>query len=90
MARPDLSTPEARTAYRRELRTLARIPRLTGFILVLSGAALLAWPRMGGPWFLGPLKTQSWGWLALGLGWAIWFWVIRYRSRYHKRRMSGL
>lgn len=86
---PDLSNPAARAAYRRELRSLARVPRIVGLILVLGGVALLAWPRMGGPWFLGPIKTQGWGWLGIGLGWTVWAWVIWYRSRYHKRRMAG-
>lgn len=85
---PDLSTPIARAAYRRELRGLARGQRRAGLIFMLSGVALLAWPRMGGPWYLGPMKTQSWGWLAIGLGWLIWGWVIWYRSRYHRRRMA--
>lgn len=89
MTPPDISTREGRTAYRRELREIARKPRLLGFFLVLGGAALLAWPRMGGPWFLGDFKTQHLGGAALALGWVIWIWVIVVRTRYHKARMRG-
>lgn len=88
MSRPDLSSDAARAAYRRELRGIARGPRLAGFLLVFGALGLFVWSRSGGPWYLGPLPTQTWGWIALALGWVIWIGVIVARTRYHKARMS--
>ncbi|WP_260581499.1 hypothetical protein [Sphingopyxis sp. PET50] len=88
MSRPDLTDAEARAAYRRELRGVARWPRLAGFVLILGAVGLWAWPRSGGPWFLGPLPTQTWAWISLGLGWAIWIGVIVARTRHHRARMA--
>jgi hypothetical protein len=88
MARPDLSDPEEFAAYRRELRGVARWSRLAGFVLVLLALALFVWPQSGGPSMLGPLMTQAWGWIALGLGWVIWIGVIVARSRHHKARLA--
>ena len=88
MARPDLNDADARAEYRRELRTLHGRRRLVGFTLVLAGAWLVLWPRMNGPWMLGPLPSQYWGWGLLGLGWAVLISVIVARTRYHKARMD--
>jgi len=49
---------------------------------------LLTWPRMGGPWMLGPWPMQHWGWAVLAIGWVVVFGVIAARTRYHKRRMA--
>ncbi|MFM6931062.1 MAG: hypothetical protein ACKOUT_02320 [Novosphingobium sp.] len=86
---PDLGDPAARKAYRGELRALYRGWRLAGLLLVIAGAALLAWPRIGGPWMLGPMPMQAAGWLLVAAGWAIFAWVIVKRTRYHVRRMRG-
>lgn len=86
--KPDLTDAEQREAYRTELRGLHRGWRLAGFALSLLGVILLAWPRMGGPWMLGPLPMQSWGWAALALAWMIFIGVIVARTRYHRRRMA--
>ena len=86
---PDLSDPGIRAAYRRELRGIARSWRWTGLAVVALGLALLTLPRMGGPWMLGPLPAQHWGWAALALGWAILAAVIVRRTRHHRRRMAG-
>ena len=87
MPPPDLSDPGQRAAYRNELRAMRGGWRVAGLGLVLAGAALLAWPRMGGPWMLGPWPMQRWGWAALALGWAILIAVIVARTRHHRRRM---
>lgn len=88
MSRPDLSTDAARMAYRRELREIARGPRLVGLLFVFAALGLFAWSRSGGPWYLGPLPTQTWGWACLAIGWTIWIWVMVARSRHHRARMS--
>lgn len=88
MSRPDLSTDAARAAYRRELRGVAQRTRMVGFGLVFAALGLFAWLRSGGPPYLGPLPTQTWGWMCLVAGWGIWIWVIVTRSRYHKARID--
>mgnify|MGYP001564084649 CR=1 FL=1 len=57
-------------------------------MLVFAAVGLFVWSRSGGPWYLGPLPTQIWGWACLVAGWAIWIGVIVKRSRYHKARMA--
>jgi hypothetical protein len=89
VTRPDLTDPEQRAAYRRELRQYARGWRWLGLALVAIALALLAWPRMGGPWMLGPWPMQHWGWALMALAWAILFAVIFARTRHHRRRMRG-
>ncbi|MGN6288577.1 MAG: hypothetical protein ACTHNA_04855 [Sphingopyxis terrae] len=86
--RPDLDDPEARAAYRRELLGVGRGMRRVGFSASLLALALLMGPRMGGPWMLGPLPTQYWGWAALLLSWTLFVVVILRRTRHHKRRMA--
>jgi len=88
MARPDLKDPDQLREYRRELRRYARAWRWLGLGIVLGALALLAWPRMGGPWMLGPWPMQYWGWAAMALGWAILAAIIVARTRYHKARMA--
>ncbi|WP_411340364.1 hypothetical protein V6U71_21745 [Sphingopyxis sp. J-6] len=88
MATPDLSDREQYIAYRRELRGVARWSRLAGFVLVVIAFALFVWPQSGGPWMLGPLRTETWGWTALVGGWLIWIAVIVRRTRYHKARLA--
>lgn len=86
MTAPDLSTPEGRSAYRRELRAVAQPLRMTGLaIVVIAGLALVSrsffyW----GPWWL---DRALYG--ALTIGWAILIYVIFRRSLYHRRRTAG-
>ncbi|HMO76806.1 MAG TPA: hypothetical protein PKD48_15825, partial [Sphingopyxis sp.] len=68
MTGPDLSDAAARAAYRHELRGVARAPRLLGYLSIFAAIGLWAWPQSGGPARLGPLSTESWGWLLLGFG----------------------
>lgn len=84
MTGSDLSDAEARTAYRHELRGVARGPRLAGYLSIFAAIGLWAWPQSGGPERIGPLSTESWGWLLLGFGWAMLLWVIVARTRHHK------
>ena len=88
MAWPDLNDTDQRAAYRRELRAVYRGWRFLGLGLVVIGAGLLTWPRMGGPWMLGPWPMQRWGWALLAAGWVVIVGVISARTRYHKRRMA--
>ncbi len=88
MARPDLTDPAQGADYRRELRALYRGWRWLGLGLVIAATILLAWPRMGGPWMLGPRPMQDWGWIALAAGWAILIAIIALRTRHHRRRMA--
>lgn len=79
MARPDLTDPAQRAAYRRELKAFARPWRLLGLALLLA-AVVVALVRGQG---FDPLS------LALMIaGWAVLVPVIVARSRYHQRRMA--
>ena len=83
--RPNLDDPAALAAYRRELRGLARWWRALGFALVLWGAAAWLYGLYAEP--ERPALMRG-GWVAIGLGWAIFIGVIVYRTRYHKARMA--
>jgi hypothetical protein len=56
--------PEARRAYRRELRSVARLLRWSGLALVLLGTVGIALGHSGA-WFLTP------SWISFTLGWAL-------------------
>jgi hypothetical protein len=56
--------PEARRAYHRELRNVARLLRWTGIALVLIGTTGIALGRTGA-WFVPP------SWISFLLGWAL-------------------
>jgi len=88
MTRPNLSDPVERALYRTELRRLHRTWRLFGLALVMIAAWLLVWPRMGGPWMLGPRLTQHWGIGLMIIAWTILIAVIIRRTGYHMRRMN--
>jgi hypothetical protein len=87
MAPPDLSTPEARDAYKAELRAIGRPLRFAGLLIVVAGALLAIFSRFTKlplpPW----IDTAIFA--TLGLGWAILFYNIFQRSQYHRRRMAG-
>ena len=83
---PKLDTPEARDAYRRELRRVAQPLRLAGLGVVVAGALLAIVSRSTG-WRPPGLDVVILG--ALAVGWLILFYVIYRRSQYHRRRMAG-
>ena len=79
MARPDLTDPAQRAAYRRELKAYARPWRMLGLALLLA-AVVVALVRGQG---FDPLS------LALMIaGWAVLVPVIIARGRHHRRRMA--
>ena len=56
--------PEARRAYRQELRAVARLLRWTGIALVLVGTVGIALGGRGA-WFVAP------SWISFLLGWVL-------------------
>ena len=84
--RPDLTDPVQRAAYKRELRAVAPVPRIAGFVLILLGAAGIFYTQIWAPW-LRDLRTASW--LLIAAGWIVWIFVIVTRTRHHRRRMAG-
>lgn len=79
MARPDLTDPAQRAAYRRELKAFARPWRMLGLALLVAGVAVVL------------VRGQGFDPLSVGLviaGWAVLVPVIVARSRYHQRRMA--
>ena len=87
MTAPDPKTDPRVDAYRAELRTVGRTPRLVGFGLVLLGAILVWAAERAGA--LGP-TVQLAGYVALGGGWALMLSAIFLRTRYHRRRLREL
>ena len=88
MARPDLSTPEGRGAYRSELRGIARPWRYAGFAIVLLGTAAMIFVAYSSHELLGTLD----GWssiAAIAFGWALLIVAMVKRTRYHRRRLGG-
>lgn len=83
---PDLSTPEGRSAYRLELRGVARGVRLTGLTMALSGIAIGASRYFMDPW-PAPLRYLALGLCVVGL--ALMLIGMIQRTRYHLRRLSG-
>ena len=87
MPAPDLSTPEARDAYKKELRALHRPLRVMGLLIVVAGALLAIVSRFTA------LPLPAWVdtviFATLGVGWTILFYVIFKRTQYNRRRMSG-
>jgi hypothetical protein len=83
--RPNLTDPAARTAYRRELRGVARPWRAAGLLLNVAGVALWLYGLYVEPWRPG-LRLAGWG--LIGAGWAIFAGVMVYRTRYHRARMA--
>ena len=87
MAPPDFSTPQARAAYKGELRAVARRLRLIGLAFVVAAALIAIVSRFG------PIALPAWMdivfYTLLGVGWIILFTAIHQRTQYHRRRMAG-
>jgi drug/metabolite transporter (DMT)-like permease len=77
---PNLTDPEERAAYRRELKRVYRGWRFLGLAIVIAG---IIWLLVRGDGF----DSVSIGLLAIG--WAILAAVVVMRTRYHQRRMRG-
>jgi len=87
MSGPGSQTDFDVAAYRAELRTIGRTPRLAGFGLVLIGA-VLTWGAAKAGAYAGLVQTT--GYVALGAGWAFMLAAIYLRTRYHRRRLREL
>ncbi len=79
MTRPDLSDPDERLEYRRELRCYLRPWRMVGLFSVIGA----------GYWLLFRDPESSSAWAVMIAGWALLIVIIVLRTRYHRRRMSG-
>lgn len=87
MARPDLTTPEGRRAYSRELARVAMPWRFGGLGLVLLAAAMLFWVR----WIELPVLGSWMGQAGMGLmaiGWVLIIVAIAKRTAWHRARMA--
>lgn len=79
MARPDLTDPVQRAAYRRELKAFARPWRLLGLALLVAGVVTVL------------VRGRGFDPLSVGLviaGWSVLVPVIVARGRHHRRRMA--
>ena len=86
MTAPNLETPEGRTAYRAELKTVGRQYRIAGFVLILLGAAGIMSTRLG--WLPEDQTMLVVAYGALAAGWALFVTATFLRTRHHKRRMA--
>ncbi|HYD85886.1 MAG TPA: hypothetical protein VEA80_00260 [Vitreimonas sp.] len=86
LAPPDLETAEGRSAYRRELRAVARWPRLIGFaIIIVSAVAVLSLrsdPNAGAALYAG--------YAGLVIGWIALIYAFVQRNIYHRRRLRQI
>jgi len=85
--KPDLSTPQGREAYRRELRGVAIPWRLIGLPMVALGGVGMVWFGRGAQ----GLADTSGGVASLvlvGVGVALLIVAIVIRTRYHKSRLA--
>lgn len=86
---PDLTTSEARRAYRRELRRVARPFAATGFALCVAGVAAFFSPIVTGWWRVAGLGAADTGMLIAVAGWLLLIAAFFRRNKYHRRRMRG-
>ena len=84
--RPDLADPEARAAYKRELRGVARGPRYAGLALIALAAVGLFYTRWQG---IEDSALRLASWIALGLDWLVSLAGSAIRTRYRRERMAG-
>lgn len=87
MSRPDLSTDQAITAYKAEMRAVGRKQRFAGLACVVLGAVMVWSVGMAGA--AGP-ALQWTGYGLLAIGWVLMLAAIFMRTRYHRRRMAEL
>ena len=87
MSQADPQTEAAVAAYRAELRTVGRTPRLAGFGLVILGA-ILVWSAVKAGGMAGVVQMA--GYAALAGGWALMLAAIFLRTRYHRRRLREM
>ena len=83
---PDITTPEGRAAFRREMRAVARPIRLSGMALALTGVALGATRYFMTPW------PDQFRYAALALclaGVVLLITGLIQRTRYQIRRFQG-
>lgn len=83
---PDLTDPEARAAYKSELRGVSHWPRLLGFVVVIAGAGILIAAKSAEA---PPAWLLNLGWVVLAAGWIILLYAMIQRTLYHRRRMRG-
>lgn len=86
---PDLSTREGLAIYRAELAGVAKPLRWGGLTLVMLGVILLFQTQSG--WH--SIADRMFGFAGLVLillGWVLMIMGIVRRTRYHKRRISGV
>ena len=86
---PDLTTSEARRAYRRELRGVARPFALAGFVLCVAGVAAFFSPIVTGWWRIAGLRAADAGLLIAVAGWLLLIVAFFRRNAYHRARMRG-
>ena len=87
MTAPDLTNPEEKAAYKRELRGVARWQRGVGFGFIGIGA-LMVLARASG-WAIWASEGPDLFALAiLAVGWGFLVWAMLLRTAYHRRRMS--
>ena len=82
--RPDLDDPMERAAYKKELRRLMRVPRLLGFLFVLTGTGIIIYAQRAG--ITGPLRPIGFG--VMAIGWFNLLLILYFQSRYHRARMA--
>ena len=82
--RPNLDDPAERTAYKKELRRLMRVPRVLGFLFVILGTGIVIYAQRAG--IEGALKPIGFG--VMGLGWLNLLMILYYQGRYHRARMA--
>src|SRR6476660_5254469 len=83
--RPELSNPDARRAYRRELRGVYRVPRILAVALLAAGGIGLLIDNWRGS---GSVSLIWLSWAAVGAGATSCIILVVLRTRYHGRRMS--
>jgi uncharacterized integral membrane protein len=87
MPKPDLSTPEAKQAYRSELVAVGRPLRIAGLAIVGLAMAVLLYVRFHDQSvFQSPLGLTGLG--AMAVGWTILIAAIAQRTVHHQRRMA--
>ena len=78
MTLPDLSGPDERLEYRRELRAYLRPMHMAGLFCVMGS----------GFWLLFRDGGSASAWMVMIAGCALVVAIAVFRTRYHKRRMS--